>query len=193
MIDSMVKMQPRIAAAQAAGRFGLTRGKYGIVTLHRPANVDTASVLDGALRAMMEVSSRLPLVFPMHPRTRDRIVEFGFASRVGRMSKIIVCKPLGYIDFMSLLTDAALVITDSGGLQEETCYLGIPCLTVRKTTERPITIAAGTNRLTAMDELPEAIARILEDPEGVRWRTVPEFWDGNTAGRVVASLARVLA
>lgn len=192
MIDSLVMMQPRIKEARMADKLGLVNGAYGVVTLHRPVNVDTKGALEAALGAVVEVSRRLPLVFPMHPRTRARAEQFGLLPLLERTGAITVCKPQGYVDFMSLLSDAAMAITDSGGIQEETCYLGIPCLTVRETTERPITIAAGSNRLTSMEELPEVAARVLDNGAVARQRKIPELWDGNTAGRVVDSLGRFL-
>lgn len=193
MIDSLVMMQPRIEQVRMADKLGVSRGGYGVVTLHRPVNVDTAPALQAALGAIVEVSRRLPLVFPMHPRTRGRAEQFGLMPLLERTGAITVCKPLGYVDFMSLLSDAAMAITDSGGIQEETCYLGIPCLTVRETTERPITITAGSNRLTSMEELSEVAARVLDNGAEARQRTIPELWDGKTAGRVVDSLARFLS
>lgn len=195
MIDSLVMMWPHIEQARTAQSLGLGRGAYGVVTLHRPVNVDTASALKAALSAIAEVSRRLPLVFPMHPRTRSRVAEFGLEPFLQQAGSITVCKPMGYVDFMSLLSDSALAVTDSGGIQEETCYLGIPCLTVRESTERPVTVTSGSNRLTSMEALPQLAEAVLAQrnaPEGFA-RVVPELWDGHTAGRVVASLARILA
>src|SRR5205823_5248896 len=140
-IDAYELLAPKIGAARSFAQFGLGSREYGVVTLHRPSNVDDASKLAELMDELGAASRQIPLVFPVHPRTSKRL-----ASHRAR-SGIIFTDPLPYIEFMSLVENAALVITDSGGIQEETSYMGVPCLTVRTTTERPITLTRGTNRL----------------------------------------------
>jgi UDP-N-acetylglucosamine 2-epimerase (non-hydrolysing) len=193
MIDTLLEHLPRARSTGAPRRLGLEPGAYAVVTLHRPSNVDQPAVLDGILRALEEIQGRIPIAFPIHPRTRRRIEEFGFGDRVARASGIRLCDPLGYLEFLGLTSQAGLVLTDSGGLQEETTALSIPCLTLRENTERPITIAEGTNTLVGVD--PRRIAdeanRAL-DGLGKSGRT-PPLWDGHASERIAAVLQDWLA
>ncbi len=185
MLDSYEMIRPRIEADGAGASLGLARGGYGVVTLHRPSNVDGAAPLAALVAALEQVAAGLPLVFPVHPRTRERLTRFGLLDRLSA-ADIRLLEPQSYRPFMSLVSGSAIVVTDSGGLQEETTYLGIPCLTLRENTERPITVTQGTNRLTCAATLAADVAAALaaEAPAPVR----PEFWDGRTAARCVADL-----
>jgi UDP-N-acetylglucosamine 2-epimerase (non-hydrolysing) len=165
---------------------GLARGGYGVVTLHRPSNVDDTVQLMRLVDALTEVQRRLPLVFPVHPRTAKRLGAAFLDSRLKRAG-IMLVEPLPYVQFMSLVTGAAAAITDSGGIQEETTYLGIPCLTLRENTERPVTITEGSNRLTRPEALLIDLDKALAGPRIVR---CPALWDGKTAGRCVEDLRR---
>jgi UDP-N-acetylglucosamine 2-epimerase (non-hydrolysing) len=160
------------------------------VTLHRPSNVDERSKLAELVTALTEVSRQLQLVFPIHPRTRKRLEEHGLLGQISGNANIRVIEPLGYIEFMNLVSRCTIAITDSGGLQEETTYLGIPCATLRENTERPITVTEGTNRLLKPHELVGGTSAALEGqwPTGSR----PARWDGQTALRAVESLQRRL-
>ena len=185
MIDSLVALRPRAEAAWPALQAALGAGPYIAVTLHRPANVDSEPALRALFAALEAVSRQVRVVFPVHPRTRQRLAQLGLTADPARLSLI---EPLGYIDFLALETHAALVLTDSGGVQEETTYLGVPCLTLRPNTERPVTVTSGTNRLVwpAADQLPGALAAALQQPHPPR--PAPPLWDGRAAERIAASL-----
>ncbi|MCZ6607735.1 MAG: UDP-N-acetylglucosamine 2-epimerase, partial [Alphaproteobacteria bacterium] len=184
-------LRPEIERRETRKRFGLASGTYGVVTLHRPSNVDDERALGTLVDQLRGVAERLPLVFPVHPRTRQSLDKHGLMERLSAGDGLRLTPPMGYIDFMSLVREARLVITDSGGIQEETTYLGIPCLTLRDTTERPITITQGTNRLVRPDDLLDTTARVMAGDRPTS--RCPELWDGQTAGRVAASLKSRIA
>jgi UDP-N-acetylglucosamine 2-epimerase (non-hydrolysing) len=175
MIDSLVRLLP---AARKTRVEGLPE-RYALVTLHRPANVDDSATLKGILESLLEVNRDLAVVFPAHPRTRQRIADFGLNA-----GQLRVLDPLPYVNFMGLQSRATVVITDSGGIQEETTYLGVPCLTVRENTERPITVLIGTNVLVGRD--PEKLRRELSRVLGGKAKkgAVPPLWDGHAGERI---------
>jgi len=190
MIDSLVRSVEKARDLKTFENLGLDNGQYGVVTLHRPANVDDPDNLAKILNVLTAVD--LPLVFPVHPRTRAVMVKHDLGARCGLVdSRLILADPLGYYDFMNLVIHSQMMLTDSGGLQEETTYLNIPCLTLRPNTERPITITQGTSELATVESLPGQIATILEG----KWKTgrVPDLWDGATAPRIVDVIEEFLA
>lgn len=192
MIDSMLQSRDAALQLPTLQQLGLAKGGYGVCTLHRPSNVDDAKVLGGLLGALASVSRRLPIVFPVHPRTRKMIEECGLRPMLDEAPGLLLREPLGYLEFLSLTSQARLILTDSGGLQEESTALGIPCLTLRENTERPITVDVGTNRVVGTD--PERVRteafRIL-DGQGKQGR-VPDKWDGKAAERIADLYATFL-
>jgi UDP-N-acetylglucosamine 2-epimerase (non-hydrolysing) len=185
MIDSLLFAVERSAGSDVLGRFALDAGGYALVTLHRPAMVDHPEHLRGVLAMLAELSDRVPIVFPVHPRTRQTIA--GLDLTVPPSLRLV--DPLRYLDFVRMQASARLVLTDSGGVQEETTALGVPCLTLRSTTERPITVEQGTNRVVGTDPatILAAAVETLDHPPAPR---VPDLWDGHTAERAVAAIGR---
>jgi UDP-N-acetylglucosamine 2-epimerase (non-hydrolysing) len=186
MIDSLLACRERSERSIILDELGLAGSPYAVLTLHRPANVDAPVVFDGLLRAMGRIGEELPIVFPAHPRARAALE--GMA--IGHLPSLRIVEPLGYLDFLKLVAHARLVMTDSGGLQEETTVLGVPCLTLRENTERPVTIEQGTNQLVGLDQ-----ERIIEAALGVlhagrRPGRVPDLWDGRAASRIIDVLTR---
>jgi UDP-N-acetylglucosamine 2-epimerase (non-hydrolysing) len=188
MIDTLLKHLPRATLDRLRGRVDVVPKSYGVLTLHRPSNVDEPGALSPIVEALGVISSELPVVFPVHPRTRQRLESFGVRMPPG----MILTEPLGYIDFLSLTANARVILTDSGGLQEESTALGIPCLTLRENTERPATVDQGTNRVVGMRT--DAILSAYRDAMSGRIEPRrPPLWDGNTAPRAAGVLTAFLA
>ncbi len=188
MIDSLFYNLEKSRNSKAREDLDLIDKDYAVLTLHRPSNVDEKEVFTSLLDALILISEKIPVIFPVHPRTRGNIERFGFAERV-KSSNIRLIEPLGYLDFMNLYSSAKLVLTDSGGLQEETTALSIPCLTLRENTERPITIELGTNKLvgTNTEKIKQAAFEILEN-SSKKDKQIPPLWDGHAAERICDAL-----
>jgi UDP-N-acetylglucosamine 2-epimerase (non-hydrolysing) len=189
MIDSLLRHLPLARLERVSDRIPVEAGSYAVLTLHRPSNVDDADVFGRILTAISIIAERLPVVFPVHPRTRQRMCEFGFDMARGQL---ILTEPLGYVDFLSLTSHARLVLTDSGGLQEESTALGIPCLTLRENTERPITVTHGTNQVVGSDT-DAILAGFRRAMSSAGPAARPDLWDGRTAERVANVLCRFLS
>lgn len=183
MIDSLEMMRGKIEAAETYNEYGLKPRGYVVATLHRPSNVDGPDQLKKVCTMLMDVAADIPVIFPVHPRTRKNLEKNSLMSRIEGCSNILLPEPLNYVHFMNLVFNCRLVITDSGGIQEETSYLGIPCLTLRENTERPITITHGTNQLCKLEDVKKKTVEILHHP-GKEKRGI-DLWDGKTAGRIV--------
>ena len=185
VIDTLVAARAGAATSGILDDLGVAAGAYGLVTLHRPSNVDDPGVLRGLLSTLDDIASRLPLVFPLHPRTRRRLAEAGLTLDPSRWK---LTPPVGYLEFVRLQSEARVVLTDSGGIQEETTVLGVPCVTLRENTERPVTVSEGTNILagTSRQGILRAFDEALAMPREAR---APMYWDGKAAERVVAILA----
>lgn len=179
MIDTLIMNEPRIAMSPILESLGVAPGRYALLTMHRPANVDDREVFQGLMGAIGRLQREIPFVFPVHPRTRKMI------DAHEPLPNVIFTEPLGYLDFMRLIGEARFVLTDSGGVQEETTYLGVPCMTMRENTERPVTVTQGTNRLVGLD--PEKIiAEGLHALAATNARhVVPELWDGRASQRIL--------
>jgi len=192
MIDSLFSSLEKAKASTVLSDLSLTKGEYAVLTLHRPSNVDEVESFERIITALEVIGEQLPIVFPMHPRTEKNVEKFGLKERLESIPNIILTGPAGYLDFVSLMANSKLVLTDSGGLQEETTALGIPCITLRENTERPITVTEGTNVIVGNDT--QAIISAAEEVLDVGGKVgrIPHLWDGNTAKRIVdALLSRV--
>jgi len=190
MIDSLVRNQSLIDASGILQQLELSKSGYIVATIHRPSNVDTPESLSGILRLLNKYAQGRKVLFPVHPRTRSNIRSFGLEKEVS--PELILTEPIGYIDFLCLVKNARLIITDSGGIQEESTYLGIPCVTLRDNTERPITVKIGTNYLagTDMSNADRIISEVLDG--NVKKGSIPELWDGKAAERICQAVAKFL-
>jgi UDP-N-acetylglucosamine 2-epimerase (non-hydrolysing) len=191
MVDTLLRHRAKADESNVLNSLGLKSKCFALVTLHRPSNVDDPNVMTGILDALQQVGTDMPVVFPAHPRTTGNLRSLNLLSRVEQDKTLRMIQPLGYLDFVKLMAEAAVVLTDSGGIQEETTVLGVPCLTLRENTERPITVTQGTNRLTGSD--PRAILAgyraARDNPQ--RDAQIPDLWDGHAAERIVKVLASV--
>ncbi len=190
MIDSLVHYLPRLDNEAVLAGLGVDRGRYLLMTFHRPPNVDSADALTRLVAFLNRLAAVRRIVFPVHPRTRDHLRRFGLEEAISR--DVAVSEPLGYIEFLTLVRHAELIVTDSGGIQEESTWLGVPCITVRDSTERPVTVELGTNRLVGSDfgRAEEAARRVLAGER--KPGRIPPRWDGRAAERIAAVLLRFL-
>ncbi len=189
MIDSLEMLRDKIQAQDTCNDFDLKSQEYGLVTLHRPSNVDDPKILKNLCIMLIKISKKLPLVFPIHPRTRKSADAIGLLSELDKAKQLLILEPLNYVRFMNLVFNCRFALTDSGGIQEETTYLGIPCLTLRPNTERPITVTIGTNRLCTLDDLLENVEKVAAGK--VRKKSEIPLWDGMTSSRVVESIKEI--
>jgi UDP-N-acetylglucosamine 2-epimerase (non-hydrolysing) len=190
MIDSLVHYREKAARLATLNSFKLKPKQYTLVTLHRPSNVDTEEGLGKIVSIFEKLSERTTIIFPVHPRTRKMLERFGLGGQAGRIPNLVITEPLGYLDFLCLMDKAQLIVTDSGGIQEETTFLGVPCLTLRENTERPATTDIGTNELCGLD-----VTKIVQKSYDVfdgRPKTgrIPELWDGHAANRIAEIIVK---
>jgi UDP-N-acetylglucosamine 2-epimerase (non-hydrolysing) len=188
MIDTLMRHLPIATLDRLRPRLDLRARAYAVLTLHRPSNVDRPDTFKGILQAVHEIARALPIVFPVHPRTRERVREFGLDRY---FEGVTLTEPLGYVDFLSLTSNARLVLSDSGGLQEESTALGIPCLTLRENTERPITVTHGTNRVVGTNPA-NILAGFGAAMGDTKLDRRPPLWDGHTAERIATVLQKYL-
>jgi UDP-N-acetylglucosamine 2-epimerase (non-hydrolysing) len=193
MIDTLLQHRVKADQSTILDTLALSDGSYAVITLHRPANVDIRENLEGVIGALEQIQNDLTVVFPAHPRTRAKFEEFGMVSRLAAMPNLHILDPIGYLDFLKLIASARLVLTDSGGIQEETTILKVPCLTLRENTERPITLEVGSNRLVGSD--PSKIVTAFREITTGRAvnSEIPPLWDGHAAERIVGVLQRELS
>jgi UDP-N-acetylglucosamine 2-epimerase (non-hydrolysing) len=190
MIDSLVRNMAKISDSAILETMNLTSNEYMLCTLHRPSNVDDKDSLKKILDVLNEYALSHKVIFPVHPRTKANIARFGFDTALSK--NLLLCEPIGYIDFLCLVKNAQLILTDSGGIQEESTYLGVPCITLRENTERPVTIDIGTNYLvgTDLNKLHQAVTNVLQST--TKKGSIPPLWDGKAAERICEQLVALL-
>lgn len=190
MIDTLMEHKRNALKRGAADKMGMKPKEFALISLHRPSNVDSPDVLGRILGVMEALSRRVDAVFPMHPRTKRSLDKFGLSARLDKMSRVKAVGPVGYLDFVSLMSDSCFVMTDSGGVQEETSFLSVPCLTLRDHTERPITLTHGTNVLVGTDpaRILHAVSRVLDGES--RKKSDIAYWDGRASERIADILAK---
>ncbi|TSD02155.1 MAG: UDP-N-acetylglucosamine 2-epimerase [Parcubacteria group bacterium Athens0714_26] len=189
MIDSLHYHMPQISKSFILNKLSLDKNNYAVLTMHRPSNVDNKNHFLNIFEALYSIQKKITIVFPVHPRTRKQMEELGFEKKFKNLKNLVLIEPLGYIDFMKLVSDSRLVFTDSGGLQEETTTLGIPCITLRENTERPVTVEVGTNVIVGTDA-----QKIIQEAQSVfdgkfKKGRIPQHWDGKTALRIIGILS----
>ncbi|HEY6915535.1 MAG TPA: UDP-N-acetylglucosamine 2-epimerase (non-hydrolyzing) [Paludibacter sp.] len=185
-----IEMQPKLLTSDSTINIAeLKKSGYGVMTFHRPSNVDEKESLEKLAEIWAEISEKIPLVFPIHPRTLRNLDQFGLLDKLKTYKNLFLIEPLGYLDFIKLVSDSKFALTDSGGIQEETTYMNIPCLTVRPNTERPVTVWEGSNKLIKIHEIRDEVNLILQG-EGKKGHT-PQFWDGKTAERIVSIISKI--
>ncbi len=191
MVDTLLKHRERAQASPILKNLVLEKQGYAVLTLHRPSNVEDREILTGILDALEEIQTKLPITLPLHPRLRNALMHLGLEHRLAAMNRLRVTDPLGYLDFLKLMSEARMVLTDSGGIQEETTILRVPCLTLRENTERPVTVEVGTNRLVGSGS--GGIVQAFRYTMSSRVSSgIPPLWDGKSADRIVAILAERL-
>jgi UDP-N-acetylglucosamine 2-epimerase (non-hydrolysing) len=193
MIDTLFMHLPRAKTLDVPAQMGLTPGKYAVLTLHRPSNVDDSATFERIIGAVLAIAEKTPIVFPVHPRTRGRLSSFDLGRKLEASSNIKLVEPMGYLEFMSLVSRCRFALTDSGGLQEETTALGLPCITLRENTERPITVDEGTNVIVGTDakKIRDEAEKIFTS--GGKAGRVPALWDGKASERIVAATLKFLS
>ncbi|MBI2208857.1 UDP-N-acetylglucosamine 2-epimerase (non-hydrolyzing) [Candidatus Woesearchaeota archaeon] len=186
MIDTLIKHREKAEKSKILSKLKLNKSRYAVLTLHRPSNVDKKDNLEKTLYILEKIQEKIKIIFPMHPRTMKNISLFQLNKKIKNMKNLVLTEPLGYLDFLCLMSNSKLVLTDSGGIQEETTVLGIPCITLRDNTERPITMEQGTNMLVSTDknEVIDKSLKIISNQIKIKGK-IPELWDGNAAKRIV--------